>query len=99
MKIEDFTHDLYTLIFDIVLENYDRPQVPLQDLNLYLRYLQQENLLKTQIDIISPGKHKATQEKQGSPALKEKMPIPELVRAIVQLKWAVEDQFDGSDRL
>jgi len=98
MKLEDFTHDLYTLIFNIFLENYDRPQVPLQDLNLYLRYLQQENLLKTQIDIISPAKHKASQEKQGEPALKEKMPIPELVRAIVQLKWAVEDQFDGSDR-
>jgi len=98
MKIEDFTHDLYISIYNIILENYDRPQVPLQDLNLYLRYLQQENLLTTQIDIISPAKHKATQEKQGSPALKEKMPIPELVRAIVQLKWAVEDQFDESDR-
>lgn len=98
MKLEDFTHDLYSSIYNIILTHYNRPQAPLQDLNLYLRYLQQENLLTTQIDIISPAKHKTTQEKQGSPALKEKMPIPELVRAIVQLKWAVEDQFDESDR-
>lgn len=98
VKLEDLTNALYHSIFNTILDKYDRPQSLLQDLNLYIDYLQRENLLTTQIDKISPSKHKAAQEKQGLPAIKEKMPIPELVRAIVQLKWAVEEQFDGSDR-
>lgn len=98
VKLEDLTNTLYHSCFNTILRKYKRPQWPLQDLNLYIDYLQRENLLTTKIDKISPSKHKAVQEKQGLPAIKEKMPIPELVRAIVQLKWAVEEQFDGSDR-
>lgn len=98
VKLEDVTNTLYHSIFNTILNKYDRPQSLLQDLNFYIDYLQRENLLTTQIDKLSPSKHKAVQEKQGLPAIKEKMPIPELVRAIVQLKWAVEEQFDGSDR-
>lgn len=98
LKLEELTEPLYLLTFNAIIDKYQRPQSNLQDLNAFVDFLQRERLLSTQIDQISPAKNKAVQSKQGLPALKEKMPIPELVRAVIQLKWAVEEQFDGTDR-
>ena len=98
LKLEELTGTLYLSAFNAIFDKYKRPQSNLQDLNSFVDFLQNERLLSTKIDKISPAKNKAVQDKQGLPALKEKMPIPELVRAVVQLKWAVEEQFDGTDR-
>ncbi|WP_261844259.1 hypothetical protein [Aliamphritea ceti] len=92
-KLEDLTFDLYHLAYEMMIDHYRRPVQPLQDLNGYVNFLQSEYLLAGTIDTISPAKHKFAQEKQGLPAIKEKMPIPELVRAVVQLKWKVEEAY------
>ncbi|WP_028469316.1 hypothetical protein [Neptunomonas japonica] len=93
-KLEDLTYDVYYQAFQMMTDHYAQPAHPLQDLNAYVKFLQNEYLLSGTIDTLSPTKNKAVQEKQGLPALKEKMPIPELVRAVIQLKWKVEEEFE-----
>lgn len=93
-RLEDLTYDLYHAAYQMILEHYARPVSHLQELNSYIKFLQGEFLLSSTIDTISPSKNKEVQQKQGLPALQEKMPIPELVRAVIQLKWKVKEQFD-----
>lgn len=93
-SVDEINYDKYWAAYSNILEHYKRPVEPLQDLNSFIKFLADEYLLKSQIDIISPHKNKLVQQKLPTVALPEKMPVPELVRAVIQLKWKVEEEFE-----
>ncbi|HGO9799662.1 hypothetical protein [Pseudomonas aeruginosa] len=67
-------------------------------INALVQYLDEMNLLSSSIVLAKPDKLYSTLDDFGSPAIIEKLPLPSLVRSIIELKSAVEDSDDKSTR-
>lgn len=65
--------------------------------NSFVAFLAQNDLLIGPIDIIG-GKTFKRADEYGRVAKGDKMPLPELVKAVIGLKWAIAGQWDGSIR-
>lgn len=93
-SISDINYDIYWSAYSQIIDYYKRPVERLQDLNLFIKFLINEHALTSHIDTISPNKNKLVKQKSPLVALPEKMPVPELVRAVIQLKWKVEEEYE-----
>lgn len=65
--------------------------------NSFIEFLSQNHLLNGPIDTVA-GKTFRPADEYGRVAKVDKMPLPELVKAVIGLKWAIADQWDGSIR-
>lgn len=92
-KLADINSDSYRAVLNSLKDNTDRTKAGIiNSLNNIIQWLDNEYLLSTQVDL-------AKAPKTGDlPALPEKMPDRELIRTIIQAKWAVEEADDGSSR-
>jgi hypothetical protein len=77
---------------------YARAETVCNDLNLLMAYLKEQRLLLQPIHTIRGAVHFQQTDQHGRVALDNKLPLPELVRAIIELKWAIEAQADHSVR-
>lgn len=95
-RLEYLNYDTYWTAYKKIIDHYKRPTERLQDLNLFMKFLTDEQILKSNVDLISPHKNNLVKHKLPSVASPEKMPVPELVRAIIQLKWKVEEEYKSN---
>ncbi|RMP23357.1 hypothetical protein [Pseudomonas coronafaciens] len=65
--------------------------------NSFIAFLAENELLIENIDIVA-GKTFRSADEYGRVAKGDKMPLPELVKAVIGLKWAIAGQWDGSIR-
>lgn len=98
MNISQITLANYETIF-VTVANRSNDATRLNDLNTYIRFLNDEHALTTHIDLLKPQSFNVSDhESEDFQAIKEKMPEPELIRNIIALKHAVEENDDGSTR-
>ncbi|TCK16418.1 hypothetical protein [Marinobacterium mangrovicola] len=96
--LDQINSESYHTAFHTILEGSKDPTSVIQDLNLFIQFLSDAHVLRSVIDLRSPIKDQSVKEKVGPKAKTGKMPLPELIRAIIALRWKVEESFDGSDR-
>ncbi|GGB87443.1 hypothetical protein GCM10011352_11740 [Marinobacterium zhoushanense] len=97
--LDQINAESYDMAFNAALETSKDPTSLIQDLNLFIEFLCDAHVLRSVIDLRSPIKDQRVKEKVGPKAKTSKMPLPELIRAIIALRWKVEESFDGSDRM
>ena len=97
--LDRINSDSYQAAYDLILSSYGNPVTRLQEMNLFFEFLGDSHVLQSIIDFRRPNKDPRVQDKIGPTAKHLKMPLPELVRAIIQLRWKVEEMFDGTDRM
>lgn len=90
--IHSFSQDLYSRTINNIVENYQSAEGVVNRLNLIVKFLLKHQLIIGSIDTISGTKLRTSHDKYGRVASPDKQPLPEVIRAIIQLKWAVEDQ-------
>jgi hypothetical protein len=97
--LSDITQDTYHSTIVYLRDRYAEPAPYGVRVNKAVSFLNENNLLNAHIDTLNIQKSLGKTDEQGRVlAKKEKMPTLELVKAVVHLKWAVEDSFDGSAR-
>lgn len=98
-SISEITPDVYDQAIGYLPERYEDATGPGRAMNRLIRFANENNLLDAQIDTKNIRKTLGKVDEHGrEQVVKDKMPLPELVRAIIHLKWRVEDQYDGSFR-
>jgi hypothetical protein len=96
-RLSDINQDSYDATIVYLRERYAEPQTAGVRVNKVINYLNDNNLLIAHVDALNIRKVLGNTDEQGRVlAKKEKMPLPELVKAVIHLKWAVDDCFDGS---
>ena len=96
-SLSQITQDLYDATIVYLRDKYAEPASTGVLLNKTIKYLNEQHLLNANIDTKVIRKVLGNTDEYGRVlAKKEKMPLPELVKAIIHLKWAVDDNFDGS---
>lgn len=96
-QLSDLNQDVYDAIIVYLRERYAEPATNGACLNRIVNYLNDNHLLSAHIDTVNIRKVLGNTDEFGRlQAKKEKMPLPELVKAVIHLKWAVDDLFDGS---
>lgn len=96
-KLADINQDFYDATIIYLRDRYAEPASVGVCVNRVIDYINNNNLLKVHIDTQNIRKALGSTDEQGRVlAKKEKIPLPELVKAIIHLKWAVDDSFDGS---
>lgn len=98
-SLDDINSESYEEACCHIISISKSPRGPINDLNYFIEFLGDAHVLKSFIDLRSPIKDPRVKEKNGTEAKPQRMPLPELIRALISLKWAVEEQFDGSDRM
>lgn len=96
--LEDIDQDSYDSAIRYIKERYVGGAGLCNTLNILIRYLSKNDLLIGPINTVRGGSHFKRTDEYGRVALAEKLPLPELVRAVIHLKWAIDDQWDGSIR-
>ena len=100
MKLEhlsDIDQDSYHATIVYLRDRYAEPESYGVKVNKVVSFLNDNNLLNAHIDTLNIRKSLGKTDEQGRLlAKKEKMPALELVKAVIHLKWAVEDSFNGS---
>jgi hypothetical protein len=88
----------YEEVIKHISRTYKDVQGYCRDLNLFVRYLYAEGLIACPIDTLNPKALKSAGDKYGREANTLKHPDTELVRAIIELKLAIQNNYDGSAR-
>ena len=96
-KIVDIGQENYLRAIDYIHDKYAQSEKAIYKLNAVVAFLQANNLLVRPIDTVSAKSFVAADE-YGRINIESKMPIPELVSAIIGLKRAVERAQDGTPR-
>lgn len=96
--LTDINQDTYSRTLRYIEATFASGEGLCNNLNLLVKYLKANGLLSNSINVIRGSALGQRTDEHGRVALEEKLPLPELVRAIIHLKWAVEDQWDGSAR-
>lgn len=96
--LTDINQDTYTRTIRYIEATFANGEGLCNNLNLLVKYLKANGLLSNSINVIRGSALCRPMDKHGRVALEGKLPLPELVRAIIHLKWAIEDQWDGSVR-
>jgi hypothetical protein len=95
--LADINQDAYDATINYLKTRYAEPQSVGVSLNKAVNYLNDNHLLMAHIDTTNIRKALGNTDEHGNVlAKKAKMPLPELVKAVIHLKWAVDDNFDGS---
>lgn len=95
--LTQINQNLYDQTLSYLRERYADPESCGVRLNKVIRYLNESHLLIANIDTKIIRKALGNTDSHGRVlAKKKKMPLPDLVRAIIHLKWSVDDKFDGS---
>ncbi|UUO24654.1 hypothetical protein FGD67_16570 [Colwellia sp. M166] len=95
--LSQINQNLYDATIVYLREKYAEPETNGVLLNKTVKYLNECNLLNANVDTNVIRKVLGNADEYGRVlAKKEKMPLPELVKAIIHLKWAVDDNFDSS---
>lgn len=98
-QLSDINQDAYDALIVYLGERYAEPATNGMGLNRVINYLNDYHLLLTNIDTVNIRKALGNTDEFGrAQAKKEKMPLPDLVKAVIHLKWAVDDRFDGSTK-
>ncbi len=97
VSLQDLSQSSYMKTFGFIRSHYKSPAGPCRSLNIFIKFVFESSLVIQNFDLIGT---KDLQEKDqyGRVALERKLPLPELVKAIISLKWAVQEQWDGSFR-
>ena len=96
-QLSNMNQETYDAIIVYLRDRYAQPETNGVSLNRVVNYLNDYHLLSTYIDTANIRKVLGNTDEFGRvQAKKGKMPFPELVKAIIHLKWAVEDAFEGS---
>lgn len=98
-KLSEIDQEAYDSTIAYLKDKYREPATNGGYLNRVVHYLNDSHVLNAYIDTQNIRKVLGNlSEYENTLAKKEKMPLPELVRAIIHLKWAVDDKFDGSSK-
>jgi hypothetical protein len=97
VSLRDLSQSSYMKTFGFIRSNYKSPAGSCRSLNIFINFIFESSLIVQAFDLIGTND---LQEKDqyGRVALERKLPLPELVKAIISLKWAVQEQWDGSFR-
>ncbi|WP_010490642.1 hypothetical protein [Pseudomonas sp. S9] len=87
----------YMTTFKYLIAHYKSPAGACRALNYFIRFVFDSSLIVSNFDLIGI-QDLQDKDKYGRVALGEKLPLPELVKTIIALKWAVQEQWDGSFR-
>lgn len=98
-QLSDINQRAYDALIAYLGERYAEPTTNGVSLNRVINYLNDCHLLSSNIDTVNICKALGNTDEFGRvQAKKEKMPLPELVKAVIHLKWAIDDRFDGSTK-
>lgn len=99
-ELSDLNQESYDANIVYLRERYAEPATNGVSLNRVVTYLNDNHLLNAHIDTVNIRKALGNTDAFGRvQAKKEKMPLPELVKAVIHLKWAIDDAFDGSSKV
>lgn len=97
VNLQDLNQSSYMKTFGFLRSNYKSPAGVCRSLNIFIKFLFESFLVIQNFDLIGT-KDLQEKDRYGRVALERKLPLPELVKAIISLKWAVQEQWDGSFR-
>lgn len=96
-SLVDLDQDYYFRTFGFLQSRYKYPAGPCRAINYFVRFLFDSGLAPQNFDLI--GAHDLEErDKYGRLEAGDKLPLPELIKAIIALKWAIKTQWDGSLR-
>lgn len=93
----DLDHSAYTKTFHYIRSKYKSPEGNCRSLNFFVRFLFESGLTVQKFDLIG-GANLIRKDQHGRVAVESKLPLNSLVKAIIALKWAIQDQQDGTVR-
>lgn len=96
--LADINQYAYDLAIQYIKGSYAVGEVLCNSLNMLVKFLKASHLLSEPINLVRSSKHFRSTDEYGNVAVEKKLPMPELVRAIIHLKWAIDEQWDGSVR-
>lgn len=96
-QLSDINQEAYDALIVYLRGKYTEAATNGVSLNRVINYLNDYHLLSANIDTVNIRKALGNTDEFGRvQAKKEKMPLPELVKAVIHLKWAIDDKFDSS---
>ncbi len=96
--LDDLSSQKYSDIWNNIVESNSNIEGRINNLNSLIGYLDKEQALPSQIDIVrAPQRQANSDESEQFKAIEARMPEPELIRGIIELKNRIEESFDGSD--
>ncbi len=96
--LDNINQDAYDRTIQYIRTTYAVGEGLCNCLNTLINYIKVNHLLCQPISTVRGCICFQRADKHGRVALEKKLPLPELVRAIIHLKWAIEEQWDGSPR-
>ena len=97
-SLSELSSQKYYDIWNSIVESGSNVESKINNLNSLIRYLDKEHVLHSQIDIVrAPQRLANSDESEQFKAIEARMPKPELIRGIIELKNKVEESFDNSD--
>lgn len=97
--LSQITQALYDATIVYLRDKYVEPASTGVLLNKTIKYLNEQHLLNANIDTKVISKALGNTDEYGRVlAKKGKMPLPELVKAIIHLKWAIDDKGDNTTK-
>lgn len=97
-RLDEINQDAYDQAIQYIKDVYAVGDGLCNNLNAFIRFLKEKSLLNQDVKTVRGATHFHRADTYGRVAIEEKLPLPDLVRAIVQLKWAIDDRWDGSVR-
>ena len=95
--LNDLRSQKYLDIWNNIVESGSNVEGRINNLNSLIKYLDKEHVLPSKIDIIrAPHRQTNSDESEQFKAIEARMPKPELIRGIIELKNRVEESFDNS---
>lgn len=98
IKIEMLNNITYELIVDQIIKDKQIPDEDINNLNAFIDFITKKGITRYSFNKLTPSKNKVILKKKQD-SKKNKMPDHELVRAVIQLRWAIEEKFDNTDRM
>lgn len=97
VNLSDLNQNSYIKAVGHIHSTYKSPAEPCRALNVFARFLFESGLSPQAFDLVGTASL-ISKDEYGRVAVQEKLPLPDLVKAIISLKWAIQDQWDGSVR-
>ncbi|WP_312205724.1 hypothetical protein [Pseudomonas kuykendallii] len=95
--ILDINQDFYLKTFAHIKSAYKAPAGVCRALNIFVRFLFESGLSPQKFDIVGTADLGA-KDKYGRTAIADKLPLPDMIKSIISLKWAIQDKLDESLR-
>lgn len=97
VSLRELNQTNYMDAFQSIQARYKSSAGASRALNVFFKFIFDSGLALNNFDLIGTEDLDA-KDQYGRVALADKLPLPELVKAIIALKWAVEKQWDNSLR-